>query len=112
LREKATNFSPARSSDRGSASMDGGGCFVAIVDHGLGMSPTRMEEENRRLVERERLELAPTNVLGLFVVGRIARRHGLGVRLDPSLGRGGAAPVPVPGPLLTAGDLVRVPAPA
>jgi hypothetical protein len=56
-----------------------------------------MEEENRRLVERERLDVAPTRVLGLFVVGRLARRHGLSVRLDPSPGRGVIVLVRVPG---------------
>ena len=50
------------------------------------MSPAKLEEENRRLVERERLDVAPTTVLGLFVVGRLARRHGMAVRLEPSDG--------------------------
>jgi signal transduction histidine kinase len=110
LLENATNFSPPTSTVTVSASMDGDDCFIAIVDNGLGMSATRLEEENRRLVERERLELAPTNVLGLFVVGRIARRHGLGVRLDPSVGRGVTVQIRVPGRLLTAGNVVGLPA--
>jgi len=71
-------------------------CTVMIVDHGLGMSPARMEEENRRLIERERLDVAPTRVLGLFVVGRLARRHGLTVRLEPTPGRGVTAVVRIP----------------
>jgi hypothetical protein len=59
-----------------------------------------MTEENRRLVERERLDVAPTTVLGLFVVGRLARRHGLSVRLDPTPGQGVTATVKVPRRLL------------
>ena len=59
----------------------GGGARLAVVDHGLGLTPERLAEENARLARRERLDLAPTEVLGLFVVGRLARRHGLGVSL-------------------------------
>lgn len=109
LLENATNFTPPGSSVRIGATLDrrSGGqpadCAIAIVDNGLGMSPARMEDENRRLVERERLDVAPTRMLGLFVVGRIARRHGLAVRLDPSPGRGVTATVRVPAHLLTVG---------
>ena len=60
-----------------------------------------MEEENRRLVDRERLDVAPTTVLGLFVVGRLARRHGMDVRLAPSEERGVTAIVRVPIRLLS-----------
>ena len=52
-----------------------GGARLAVVDHGLGLAPERLAEENARLTRRERLDLAPTEVLGLFVVGRLARRH-------------------------------------
>jgi signal transduction histidine kinase len=110
LLENATNFSPPTSPVTVTATLHEGDCHIAIVDAGLGMSPTRMEEENRRLVERERLELAPTNVLGLFVVGRLARRHGLGVRLEPSPGRGVTALVRVPCRLLGTGSVAGLPA--
>jgi hypothetical protein len=104
LLENATNFTPPGSSVRIGASPDRRTAeetqppdlTIAIVDHGLGMSPARIEEENRRLIERERLDVAPTRMLGLFVAGRIARRHGLAVRLDPSPGRGVTALVRVP----------------
>jgi hypothetical protein len=69
---------------------------VSIVDHGIGMKPPRLAEENQRLVERERLDVAPTSVLGLFVVGRLARRHSLGVTLIPTNGGGITARVLVP----------------
>ena len=35
-----------------------------IVDHGLGMSPARLERRTAGCVERERLDVAPTRVLG------------------------------------------------
>jgi hypothetical protein len=64
------------------------GAGVEIVDHGVGMTPARLAEENARLVRRERLDLAPTRVLGLFVVGRLARRCGIAVRLAATHGGG------------------------
>jgi hypothetical protein len=99
LLENATNFSPPGNPVEVTAVVEHD-CYIAVVDHGLGLSQIRLEEENRRLVERERLDVAPTRVLGLFVVGRLARRHGLGVRLDPSEGRGVTATVRIPAQLL------------
>ena len=106
LLENAVSFTPPGSRIEVRASYDrqrsyAADCTVMIVDHGLGMSPARMEEENRRLVERERLDIAPTRVLGLFVVGRLARRHGLTVRLEPTPGRGVTAVVRIPSRWLT-----------
>ncbi|MBX6748884.1 MAG: nitrate- and nitrite sensing domain-containing protein [Micromonosporaceae bacterium] len=101
LLENAVSFTPPGSRIEVRVSYDrqrsyAADCTVMIIDHGLGMSPARMEEENRRLIERERLDVAPTRVLGLFVVGRLARRHGLTVRLEPTPGRGVTAVVRIP----------------
>ncbi|MFJ7211563.1 nitrate- and nitrite sensing domain-containing protein [Amycolatopsis sp. NPDC098790] len=82
LLENATSFSPPGSVvEVDTMLLADGSCLVNIVDHGIGMTAEKLAEENQRLVERERLELAPTSVLGLFVVGRLARRHDLGVEL-------------------------------
>ena len=82
LLENATSFSPPGSTvEVDTMFLADGSCLVSIVDHGIGMTAAKVAEENKRLVERERLELAPTSVLGLFVVGRLARRHDLGVEL-------------------------------
>jgi signal transduction histidine kinase len=99
LLENATNFSPPGSRVAVSASVDGD-CRIAIIDHGLGLGQARLEEENRRLLERERLDVAPSNVLGLFVVGRLARRHGLSVRLNHTDPRGITAVIWIPCELL------------
>jgi signal transduction histidine kinase len=101
LLENAASFSPPGTPVEVSAVL-AEECRIDIVDHGLGMSATRLAEENRRLIERERLDLAPTTALGLFVVGRLARRHGLSVRLQASAGRGVTATVAVPLRLLSA----------
>lgn len=106
LLENATSFSPPDMPVLVTATQDppaaGGDCRIVIVDHGIGMSAERLAEENRRLVGRERLDVAPTSVLGLFVVGRLARRHGLSVHLEHSDGRGVTATVRVPARLLSA----------
>ena len=71
-------------------------CRVVVLDHGIGMPAARLAEENQRLHQRQRLDLAPTSVLGLFVVGRLARRHGLVVELSPTPGYGVTATVEIP----------------
>ena len=97
LLENGTSFSPPHTEVEVEArSSDDGGVLVRIVDHGLGMTPDQLRAENARLVSRERLDLAPTDVLGLFVVGRLARRHGIDVRLMPTPGTGVTAEVRIP----------------
>jgi signal transduction histidine kinase len=81
LMENATSFSPPNTRVTVTAAELRGGARLAVVDHGLGLTPDRLAEENARLTRRERLDLAPTEVLGLFVVGRLARRHGIEVTL-------------------------------
>src|SRR5215211_3911211 len=100
LLENATTFSPPASFVDVHAEMSWDRCQVSIVDHGIGIPPDQMAEENHRLVERERLDITPTGVLGLFVVGRLARRHGLTVELLPTPGRGITAKVTIPPALL------------
>jgi signal transduction histidine kinase len=97
LLENGTSFSPPHTEVEVEArSGDEGGVLIRVVDHGLGMTPEQLEAENARLVSRERLDLAPTDVLGLFVVGRLARRHGIDVRLLPTPGTGVTAEVRIP----------------
>jgi signal transduction histidine kinase len=103
LLENATSFSPPGSMvEVHTMFLTDGSCLVSIVDHGIGMNAEKMEQENKRLVERERLELAPTSVLGLFVVGRLARRHELGVELLATPTTGGVtARLVIPPPLFS-----------
>ncbi|AGZ46643.1 sensor histidine kinase [Actinoplanes friuliensis] len=81
LMENATSFSPPHTRVTVTAAELRGGARLAIIDQGLGLAPERLAEENARLTRRERLDLAPSEVLGLFVVGRLARRHGIEVTL-------------------------------
>ena len=103
LLANAVAFSPPDSRVEVSAYRVGDDRCVRIVDHGAGMAADRIERENTRLVSRERLDLAPTDVLGLFVVGRLARRHGLSVRLCDTAGGGVTAVVVIPDRLFVAG---------
>jgi signal transduction histidine kinase len=115
LLENATSFSPPGSMvEVDTMFLADGSCLVSIVDHGIGMTAQKVAEENQRLVERERLELAPTSVLGLFVVGRLARRHDLGVELLATPTTGGVtARLTIPPSLFSHRAGVRVkPAPA
>jgi hypothetical protein len=99
LLENATAFSPPEVPVEVTASLHTG-CLIQIVDRGIGMSAERLAEENARLVSRERLDVAPTTMLGLFVVGRLARRHDVTVRLLPTPVTGVTAQVVLPVGLL------------
>jgi len=96
LLENSTSFSPPHTEVNVTAHVVDAGCRVTIVDHGIGMTDQQLAEENSRLVQRERLDLAPTDVLGLFVVGRLARRHSIDVQLRATAGTGVTAEVTIP----------------
>jgi signal transduction histidine kinase len=104
LLENAVTFSPPRTEVEvvGLLQRDGS-CTLSVIDHGMGMPAPRLAEENRRLQRRERLDLAPSDVLGLFVVGRIARRHGVAVHLEATEPAGITAVVALPSRLMVHG---------
>ena len=84
-----------------------GGCTITIVDRGLGLDPLNLAESNERLRGGGVLD---GRALGLTVVSRLARRHGIAVRLSSSLGKGTTARVELPRAVL-ATDATRAPAP-
>ncbi|MEU5782499.1 sensor histidine kinase [Micromonospora lupini] len=96
LMENATVFSPPHTRVLVAGETSGRGARITVADNGIGMSEQRLAEENARLTRRERLDLAPTEVLGLFVVGRLARRHGWEVSLAATVGGGVTAQVEIP----------------
>jgi signal transduction histidine kinase len=105
LLENATNFSPPHTRVTVSARAVPGGARLVVADHGIGMPDERLAEENGRIARRERLDLVPTQVLGLFVVGRLARRLSLAVALSHTPGGGVTVSVSIGGTLL-AGERV------
>ncbi|BBC29670.1 Histidine kinase [Streptomyces graminofaciens] len=107
LLENAVSFSPSDTPVEvvvrpGTDVTKDGGALIEVIDHGLGMSAERLAEENARLVRRERLDLVPTKVLGLFVVGSLARHLGLRVTLSRTSGGGVTSTVWIPSVLLLA----------
>lgn len=100
LVENAVAFSPAGSPVEVTVKDSHGGALIVVSDHGLGMSAERLDEENARLIRRERLDLVPTKVLGLFVVGTLARRWEVTVFLSRTPGGGLTAEVSIPSSLL------------
>ncbi|MFL6129754.1 MAG: ATP-binding protein, partial [Mycobacteriales bacterium] len=113
LLENGTSFSPPNTEVEVRAGTVGdGNVLIRIVDHGLGMTPEQLAAENARLVERERLDMAPTDVLGLFVVGRLARRHGIRVTLRATPGTGVTADVLVPAAMVVRPAASPAPSPA
>ncbi|GGT10981.1 sensor histidine kinase [Streptomyces chromofuscus] len=100
LLENAVSFSPAGSPVEVTVRTGDEGATITVADHGLGMSAERLAEENARLIRRERLDLVPTKVLGLFVVGSLARRWEIGVTLSRTPGGGVTAEIAIPSTLL------------
>ncbi|WP_248001462.1 ATP-binding protein [Streptomyces sp. RPA4-5] len=117
LLENAVSFSPSDSPVEvvvrpGTDITADGGALIEIIDHGLGLSAERLDEENSRLIRRERLDLVPTKVLGLFVVGSLARRSGIRVTLSRTPGGGVTGTVWLPATLLLAVQPVGTPSTA
>ncbi|SDP38963.1 Signal transduction histidine kinase [Streptomyces sp. cf386] len=105
LLENAVSFSPEGSPVEVTvANGEHGGTVIVVADHGLGMTPERLDAENARLIRRERLDLVPTKVLGLFVVGALARRWEITVTLSRTPGGGVTAEVTIPPSLLVTGS--------
>jgi anti-sigma regulatory factor (Ser/Thr protein kinase) len=84
LIENATTLSPPFTQVRVSGETVANGFAIEIEDRGLGMTPQRLQELNERLANPPDLNPANTEQLGLFVVGQLARRHGIRVMLRPS----------------------------
>jgi signal transduction histidine kinase len=76
---------------------------IQVTDHGVGMSEERLAEVNARLAEPPDLDVSVTRRMGLYVVSRLAKRHGIEVRLreNEDIEGGVIARVVVPAELLT-----------
>ncbi|MFR9750862.1 ATP-binding protein [Nocardia sp. 004] len=60
------------------------GLLIEVADRGIGMPPAEMADINHRLQESAEPGPDTARHMGLFVVGRLAERHGLTVRLRPT----------------------------
>ncbi|MFF0573448.1 sensor histidine kinase [Streptosporangium saharense] len=102
LLENALSFSPKESPVVVSSGIiDGGGVMVSVTDQGIGMTPEELAEVNRRLASPQGADASAARRMGLFVVGRLALKHGIRVQLRPQEAVGLTAMVLLPETLLT-----------
>ncbi|WP_435159173.1 sensor histidine kinase [Amycolatopsis sacchari] len=75
---------------------------IQITDRGVGMSEEQVAEANQRLADPPDLDVSVTRRMGLYVVARLAQRHGIEVRLreNEDIEGGVIARVVVPAELL------------
>ena len=80
--ENATTFSPEDIQVYVSGQpLTSGGVLLDITDSGVGISDQEMSHANWRLDNPPVVDVAVSRRMGLFVVGRLAARHGVRVRL-------------------------------
>ncbi|GAA1827150.1 hypothetical protein GCM10009735_73370 [Actinomadura chokoriensis] len=105
LVENATAFSSEHTKVTVSGQMlSGGGCMLQITDNGVGMSTEELEQANWRLANPPVIDFSAARRMGLFVVGRLAVRHGIRVELRAAQGGGLTAFVVLPDAAVTPGD--------
>ncbi|GAA2140927.1 nitrate- and nitrite sensing domain-containing protein [Actinomadura napierensis] len=84
--------------------LSGGGSMLQITDNGVGMSPEELEQANWRLANPPVIDFSAARRMGLFVVGRLAVRHGIRVELRAAQGGGLTAFVVLPDAAVTPGE--------
>lgn len=115
LLENAASFSPPDMPVEVSGwLLENGEVMLSVQDEGIGMTADRMTRLNARLAEFD--PESPYDQegeeglgLGLYVVARLAHRHGVRVQLREQKQGGVAAVVVLPGPLLAAAPSSAVP---
>jgi signal transduction histidine kinase len=80
--ENATTFSPEDTQVYVTGQpLNSGGVLLDITDNGVGISEQEIAHANWRLDNPPVVDVAVSRRMGLFVVGRLAARHGVRVRL-------------------------------
>ncbi|MGW3379891.1 nitrate- and nitrite sensing domain-containing protein [Streptomyces albogriseolus] len=116
LMENATAFSPPDMPVEVSGwLLENGEVMLSVQDEGIGMAEDRLERLNTRLSEFDpeaayEAESDDGLGLGLYVVARLAHRHGVRVQLRKQKQGGIAAVVVLPDPLLAPATPTAVPA--
>ncbi|MCT9931999.1 nitrate- and nitrite sensing domain-containing protein [Planotetraspora sp. A-T 1434] len=107
LVENATIYSPPHTQIFVHGELVARGFALEIEDRGLGIAAEEMAQFNERLADPPEFNLADSDRLGLFVVGLLAKRHGIRVSLRTSPYGGTSAIVLLPQELVVenaAGD--------
>jgi signal transduction histidine kinase len=90
LLDNATEFSaPSTAVHVTSQPLLGGGLRLQVADTGLGIPQDQLAALNQRLQEPGDIDVAASRTLGIYVVARLAARHGITVRLVPAEGTTG-----------------------
>ncbi|WP_069170500.1 sensor histidine kinase [Streptomyces griseus] len=85
LLENATTFSSPQTKVRVTATrLPDGRLMVEIHDKGIGLTAEDFADINHKLANPPTVDAAVSQRMGLFVVGRLADRHGIRVQLRPS----------------------------
>ncbi|WP_328536480.1 sensor histidine kinase [Streptomyces sp. NBC_00344] len=85
LLENATTFSSPQTKVRVTATrLPDGRVMVEIHDKGIGLTAEDFADINHKLANPPTVDAAISQRMGLFVVGRLADRHGVRVQLRPS----------------------------
>ncbi|MGH8824755.1 MAG: nitrate- and nitrite sensing domain-containing protein [Jiangellaceae bacterium] len=101
LLDNATEFSaPSTPVMITSQPLLGGGLRIQVADSGLGIPANQLVSLNERLREPGDIDVAASRTLGLYVVARLAARHGIVVRLVPGDPGGTIAQVDLPAHLV------------
>jgi signal transduction histidine kinase len=96
LIENATLSSPSGTRVEVRAERVANGFAIEIDDRGLGIEAGQLRTINEQLAQPPDFDLANADQLGLFVVGKLAARHGVRVALRPSPYGGTTAVVLMP----------------
>ncbi|MGW7361674.1 sensor histidine kinase [Streptomyces sp. NPDC054802] len=105
LMQNATDFSGASSRVTvacGATSTPHRDLVISIQDEGTGMAAEHLAQVNQRLASASSLDPGTGQSMGLIVVGRLAAKHGIQVRLTSLAQRGTTALVRIPPSLLAA----------
>ncbi len=109
LLDNAAAFSaPATQVAISSLHTEGGTVRIEVVDRGIGMTARELADANARLADTRTVDASTSRRMGLFVVGRLADRHGVQVRLRAGAQSGVRATITVPADLVTA-NVVELP---
>ncbi|MFE7172172.1 nitrate- and nitrite sensing domain-containing protein [Streptomyces sp. NPDC057616] len=100
LVENATVFSPPDTRVTMRTDRTGGAFVLRIDDRGLGLDAGHLAEAQRTISAPDDFDPTRHDRLGLYVVGRLAARHGIEVELGPSPYGGTTAVVSLPATVL------------
>ena len=84
LIENAVTYSPPATRVQVRGGRVANGYVVEVEDRGLGIPDEAREQLNQRLADPPDFDVADSDQLGLFVVSRLAARHGIKVSLHAS----------------------------